>query len=42
MYLYTVNFGNYDQIPPNHYYSKKLNIYVFIINRLLKERDGSI
>ena len=39
MYLYTVNFGNYDQIPPNHYYSKKVK-YICFYNQQIVKRKG--
>ena len=39
MFIYTVNFGNYDQIPANHYYSKKFK-YVCFYNQHIKKRKG--
>ena len=39
MYIYTVNFGNYDRIPVNHYYSKKVK-YICFHNEEIKKRKG--
>ena len=39
MYIYTVNFGNYDRIPNEHFYSKKVK-YICFYNQEIEKKRG--
>ncbi len=42
MYIYTVNFGNYDRISNEHFYSKKVRYICFYNQEIEKKVNGNM